>query len=625
MEPLTNSSHSHSRQPQPPPVTQQGLDTVVGQCGTPTIRMQLWALRNVFIVFLIPLVLLPLPVVVNDPKTDCAYVILVMAVFWVTEAVPIAATSLIPIFLFPMMGLLSARTVSATYVNDTSVMCFGSLILAVAIETWGLHRRIALRILVFVGAEPRRLMAGLMAVTWFLSVWISNTATTAMMTPIVLTILQQLKTSGHGGQDKDKDIEQSSNSYELATIAPDNDPGKPAEGDVECKERTAAAQRSPSSPTSEDETLHLRMSKALSLSICFAANIGGIAGLTGTGSNVVLKGQTDIIFANNNVTSPVTFSAWLVYGAPLSLLVLILLWFWMQIYMLRCRCCGTFSNQTATRRVNDALKEELKKLGPISFPQWCTMLFFGLLTVLWVTRDFGNFGGWGRIFKPKFASDSTPAIFISFLLFICPADPPFCFRKQNDVGEPTFRPLLTWKDVQEKMAWSLYLLFGAGFSLAKASQESGLSDWIGEKLQVLAELNPYLTMLILCYIVSFATQFMSNVALATLIMPIMAQMAINIGFSPLFFMFPVTVATSFSFMLPIATPPNAIVFSYGTVGVADMAISGLVMNIISVPVIVLATATWGNAFFDLEILPSGFVKGPTAISHLNASISNTTT
>ncbi|XP_067673855.1 Na(+)/citrate cotransporter-like [Haliotis asinina] len=595
-----------------PPVTESDLEPVAEQCSRPTIGKQLWALRNVLIVLLTPLVLLPLPIVVDDPKTNCAYIILVMAVFWMTEAVPIAATSLIPIFLFPMMGMLPASTVSATYLNDASVLCFGSLVMAVAIETWGVHRRIALRMLVLVGAEPRRLMAGLMASTWFLSIWMANTAATAMMIPIVNTIMQQLKTSGQGGLDKDTDIDQSSNSYKLAKISPED--GKP----------TDTSQTS--SHTRDDEVHHQRMFKALSLSVCFAANIGGIAGLTGTGSNVVLKGQSDMIFADNNATSPITFSAWFVYGLPLSVLVLGILWIWMQIYFLRCGC-GSFSNdRAATKRVNDAIKKDIRQLGPMSFAERSTLIFTGLLMVLWITRDFGNFGGWGLIFKPKFASDSTPALLISFLLFIFPADRPpvFCLRKKDDSGDPAFRPLLTWKDVQEKMTWSLYLLFGAGFSLAKASQVSGLSDWIGEKLQVFADLNPYVTMLIICYIVSFVTQFMSNVALATLMMPIMAKMATSLGFSPLFFMFPVTVATSFAFMLPIATPPNAIVFSYGNVGVVEMATCGLMMNILSVPVIVFATSTWGNAFFNLTTLPAGFLLTATTSSPLNLSVSNTT-
>ncbi|XP_046553585.1 solute carrier family 13 member 5-like [Haliotis rubra] len=594
-----------------PPIAELDLEPVAEQCSKPTIGRQLWALRNVLIVLLTPVVLLPLPIVVDDPKTNCAYVILVMAVFWMTEAVPIAATSLMPIFMFPMMGMLPASTVSATYLNDASVLCFGSLVVAVAIETWGIHRRIALRMLVLVGAEPKRLMAGVMASTWFLSIWIANTATTAMMIPIINTIMQQLKTSGQGDHDKETDIEQSSNSYKLATISPEG--GKPADTSQ------------PSSHARDDEVHYQRMFKALSLSVCFAANIGGIAGLTGTGSNVVLKGQSDMIFADNDVTCPVTFSAWFVYGLPLSIIVLVILWIWMQIYFLRCRCCGT-NDKTATKRVTDAIKEDFKKLGPMSFAQWSTLTFTGLLMVLWITRDFGSYGGWGLIFKPKFASDSTPALLISFLLFIFPADRPavFCLRKKDDVREPTFRPLLTWKDVQKKMTWSLYLLFGAGFSLAKASQVSGLSDWIGEKLQVFADLNPYITMLIICYIVSFATQFMSNVALTTLMMPIMAKLSTGLGYSPLFFMFPVAVASSFAFMLPIATPPNAIVFSYGNVGVVDMASCGFIMNILSVPVIVFATSTWGNAFFDLTTLPAGFLQGAMTNSPLNVSISNST-
>ncbi|XP_071110833.1 solute carrier family 13 member 2-like [Haliotis cracherodii] len=609
-------------------------------CERPSIWRQLWGIRNVLIVLLTPIILLPLPLAADDPKTQCAYVILVMAVFWITEAVPIAATSLIPIFLFPMMGLLSARTVSATYLNDTSVLFLGGLIVAVAIETWDLHKRIAIGVLMLVGAEPKWLMAGLMAVTWFLSMWISNTATTAMMIPIVQAVLQQLKTSGHGDQEQSPTDEgqcMANGRVQLEMTPIGDDVKKPVEDQTKVdvsndnkvqplgatpEEHTRSAQ---AKATQIEEAKHLRMCKAMSLSICYAANVGGIASLTGTGPNLVLKGQSDIIFTDNNATSPITFSTWLVYGVPLSLIVLVLLWIWMQIYFLRCRgfcdCFNGGTNGDASKRVKAVIREEFRKLGPVSFAQWCIMIFFGILVVLWITRDFGEVAGWGEIFRPNFVSDSTPAIFVSFLLFVCPANVPnvFCLRKPGDLTKPKIRPILRWQDVHEKMPWSLYLILGAGYSLARASQDSGLSEWLGGKLGVFSHLDPYLMLLILCYIVAFATEVTSNTAIATLMMPIMAQLAVNLNVNPLFFMFPTALATSFAFMLPVATPPNAIVFSYGQVRVIDMVTCGFLMNIISVPVIILATATWGNAFFNFDTLPPGFIQATTPLSLFNAS------
>ncbi|XP_067673853.1 solute carrier family 13 member 2-like [Haliotis asinina] len=618
-----------------PPNTRGSVDEQI--YDRPSIWRQLWGVRNVLIVLLTPMILLPLPLAADDPKTQCAYVILVMAVFWITEAVPIAATSLIPIFLFPMMGLLSARTVSATYLNDTSVLFLGGLIVAVAIETWNLHKRIAVGVLMLVGAEPRWLMAGLMAVTWFLSMWISNTATTAMMIPIVQAVLQQLKTSGHGNQAQSQlDMGEGNDCFQME-MTPTGDDAKTPVDDVTKVDvasngtkpvGAAPEQHSRSARTKadhEEEAKHLRMCKAMSLSICYAANIGGIASLTGTGPNLVLKGQSDIIFTDNNATSPITFSTWLVYGLPLSVIVLVILWIWMQIYFLRCRgFCGCFSggvNNDASKRVKGVIREEFRKLGPVSFAQWCIIICFGILVVLWITRDFGEVPGWGEIFRPNFVSDSTPAMFIGFLLFVCPANVPnvFCLRKPEDKTKPKIRPILRWQDVHEKMPWSLYLILGAGYSLARASQDSGLSEWLGGKLAVFSHLDPYLMLLILCYIVAFATEVTSNTAIATLMMPIMAQLAVNLNVNPLFFMFPTALATSFAFMLPVATPPNAIVFSYGQVRVIDMVTCGFLMNVLSVPVIILATATWGNAFFNFDTLPSGFLQLTTPLSDLNTS------
>ncbi|XP_071110832.1 solute carrier family 13 member 2-like [Haliotis cracherodii] len=603
-------------------------------CERPSIWRQLWGIRSVLIVLLTPTVLLPLPLASDDPKTNCAYVILVMAVFWITEAVPIAVTSLIPIFLFPMMGLLPAKTVSATYFNDASALFLGGLTVAVAIETWDLHKRIAIGVLMLVGAEPKWLMSCMMVVTWFLSMWISNTATTAMMIPILQAVLQQLKTSGHGDQEGQC---KANGCAKLEMTLIGDEAKKPVENltkvDVSNNTKVQPLGATPeqhtrtahAKATQEEEAKHLRMCKAMYLSICYAANIGGIASLTGTGPNLVLKGQSDIIFADNNATSPITFSTWLVYGVPLSLIVLVLLWIWMQIYFLRCRgfcdCFTGVANNDARKRVKAVIRHEFRKLGPVPFAQWCIMIFFGILVVLWITRDFGEVGGWGDIFRPKFVSDSTPAIFISFLLFVCPANVPnvLCLRKPGDLTKLKIRPILRWQDVHEKMPWSLYLILGAGYSLARASKDSGLSEWLGGKLGVFSHIDPYLMLLILCYIVAFATEVTSNSAIATLIMPIMAQLAVNLNVNPLFFMFPTALATSFAFMLPVATPPNAIVFSYGQVRVIDMVTCGFLMNIISVPVIILATATWGNAFFNFDTLPLGFIQATTPLSLFNTS------
>ncbi|KAJ8312456.1 hypothetical protein KUTeg_009829 [Tegillarca granosa] len=257
--------------------------------------------------------------------------------------------------------------------------------------------------------------------------------------------------------------------------------------------------------TKESEE-YTRMCRALSLCIAYAANVGGIGSLTGTLPNIVLKGQADIVFQESGGESPVTFTTWMIFGLPLSLLVVILIWIWLQLFFLR------FKKTNVNERVKEAIRKEYEALGPVSFAQAAVMVHFALMAILWITRDLGGIGG----------------------------------RLQ-------LNPLLSWKIAQEKIPWGVFLLLGGGFALAKGSQATGV------------------------------TEVTSNTATCTLMMPIMA----------------------------IATPPNAVVFSYGNVRVIDMVAAGFFINVIAVPVLVLATETWGNAYFNFHTLPDIFQKNIT--------------
>nr|KAG5689113.1 hypothetical protein BaRGS_013874 [Batillaria attramentaria] len=573
-------------------------DAVVEEAGElqPSLSpvRQLLSLWYVAVIVLTPIVLLPLPIIIDTQEAKCAYVIFVMAVFWVTEAIPIPVTSLMPIFLLPMMGLLTARTVSAAYINDTSILFLGGLTVAIAIERWNLHRRIALSVMMIVGAEPRWLMLGMMAVTWFLSMWISNTATTAMMLPIVQAVLDQI-------------------------------------GDTQSKREFQAKEKGGQKKNKSPKQMSMKqLGKALSLAIAYSANVGGIASLTGTGPNLVLLGQSQIIFEDYGLNTPITFATWLVYGLPLSFILVIVVWIWLQIVFLRCRggcdCIfkrGSKSNGNGrTDKVKAVIKEEFRKLGPVTYAEGTIMFFFAILVVLWITRDLGGAGGWGRIFQAGFVSDSTPAILTAVLMFVLPSALPDILFRSRRQGKGPRRPLtalMDWKTLHEKMPWSLYLLLGGGFAIARAAQDSGLSLWLGQKLAVFGALDPWLMLLIICYIVTFATEVTSNTAIATLMMPILAQLSLTLNLNPLFFMFPTAITTSFAFMLPVATPPNAIVFAFGAVRVVDMVITGFILNVVSVPFLILATVTWGNAFFHFDTLPPEFLQNVTSAA-ANATV-----
>ncbi|KAL5015789.1 hypothetical protein ScPMuIL_005378 [Solemya velum] len=574
----------------------------------PPILRDGWELRDIIIVVLTPIVLLPLPLG-GSSESACAYVVIVTAVFWITEALPIAVTSLLPIFLLPVTGVMGAKDVSSAYMNDTSMLFIGGLLVAAAIETWNIHKRIALRVLLFTGSEPRWLMMGLMLPTWFLSMWISNTATTAMMVPIANAVLVQLK------QAKSAHIEGKENlALELDDIEITGSTEKKDINDRDDDRHTSenAGSTNILSPEEEDEDLeHKRMCKALCLCIAYSANVGGTASLTGTFPNIVMKGQADIIYQNHGSESGITFNTWMLFGLPTSFLVLIVLWCWLTLFLLRCRGCGSKTDPEVKEQIKSVIRQEYNKLGSLTFAQIAVLGHFLLLALLWITRDLGGVGGWGDMFTAKFATDSTPSIFVGMLLFIFPSALPavFCCRPKS--GSQKIKPLLDWNTTQSKLPWGVFLLLGGGFALAKASSKSGLSAWLAEELNALQYLEPWVINLILCYIATFATEVTSNTAICTLIMPIIGQLALNLHVNPLYFMLPTAIATSFAFMLPVATPPNAIVFSYGHLRVVDMCISGFTMNILSVLVLILATETWGNAYFGFQSFPSIFLANST--------------
>lgn len=580
--------------------------------------------RRLLIIILTPLFLLPLPLIINTKEGRTAFVLFLMAVYWVTEAVPIAMTAMVPMFLFPLMSVSPAKTVASSYIRDLLMLFLGGLLMAVAIEKWNLHRRIALRILLLVGSEPRWLMLGLMLATWFLSMWMSNTATTAMMVPITYAILQQLK-----GTLKDNA------SVEMGDV--NGTVEKPGEED---KNSTAVhgdttSQDGPTSPEEIAADKQYRwMCKGMLLAICYGANSGGIATLTGTGPNLALKNYVDNLYTSQKLDTPVNFATWMGFGLLLSFIVLIVCWIWLQICFLRCRgitqCCSkSAERETRGRRVKTIIRREYTKLGPISFAERAVMVFFGLLVILWITRDLGGVGGWGHLFAKKMVSDSTPAILIGFCLFFFPSSNPFQRqpRPQDRYGmgdlnldivqeDPKSKTLLTWNDAHTKIPWALFLLLGGGFALSDGCQASGLSHWMGEQMEVFSGINRVAMLLIICYLTAAMTEVTSNTAISFLLLPIFRDLALGTHVHPLYYMIPVTLACSFAFMLPVATPPNAIVFATGHIRVIDMMGAGVILNLVAVPLLVMATITWGDSIFDFDNNPFDTYNVSTTVASI---------
>ncbi|KAJ3591324.1 hypothetical protein NHX12_009270 [Muraenolepis orangiensis] len=532
-----------------------------------------------------------------------------MAVFWCTEALPLAVTALLPALLFPLFGIMQSKDVCMQYLKDTNMLFVGGLMVAVAVEHWNLHKRIALRVLLVVGVRPALLMLGFMGVTAFLSMWISNTATTAMMVPIVQAVLQQLNSHGEAAE---SDQILSSEDQQSAEAA-DGDckqPAKRVEGQVVVTFLDTSVEAARCKELAENK----RLCKGMTLCVCYAASIGGTATLTGTGPNLVLTGQMNELFPQNG--DVINFASWFGFAFPNMILMLTLAWLWLQFVFLGFNLkktwgCGSVKTEKEIAAYK-VIREEHRRLGPMCFGELSVLGLFVLLVVLWFSRDPGFMDGWATDifnFRAEYVTDATVAIFIAILLFVLPSKPPrLCWRRSNsfDTADEPAGPtpaLLTWKVAQKKMPWNIVLLLGGGFALAKGSEVSGLSMWMGDQMTPLKTIPPWAIAIILCLLIATFTECTSNVATATLFLPVLASMSQSIGLNPLYIMVPCTLSASFAFMLPVATPPNAIVFSYGYLKVVDMAKTGFVMNIIGILCITLAINTWGKAMFQLDTFP----------------------
>uniref|UniRef100_A0A8C8UPM8 Solute carrier family 13 (sodium-dependent citrate transporter), member 5 n=1 Tax=Peromyscus maniculatus bairdii TaxID=230844 RepID=A0A8C8UPM8_PERMB len=499
-----------------------------------------------------------------------------------------------PILLLPLIILIPDK-VCMQYMKDTNMLFLGSLTVAVAVERWKLHKRIALRMLLYVGTQPSRLMLGFMFVTAFLSMWISNTATTAMMMPIVEAMLEQIVAT-HAALDT-------------------------CQGTLELSDKAKAGEFPGNQVMFEDITVQKQededtknMYKAMHLCVCYAASIGGTATLTGTGPNVVLLGQMQELFPDSKEV--LNFASWFGYAFPNMLIMLMLSWLWLQCFYMgskfkkSCICCGQ-KKQSTKKLAFKVLQEEHKKLGPLTYPEYNVLFCFVLLIILWFSRDPGFTPGWLSIAwvdgRTNYVTDATVAIFVAILLFIVPSQKPkFNFSSQTEEERkiPFYPPpLLDWKYTQEKMPWSIVLLLGGGFAMAKGCETSGLSEWMARHMEPLNSMKPSTITLVLSCLIALITECTSNVATTTLFLPIFAAMARSIGIHPLYVMIPCAMSASLAFMLPVATPPNAIVFAYGHLKIVDMVKTGSVMNFIGVACVFLSVNTWGRSLFKLDEFP----------------------
>ncbi|XP_075065040.1 solute carrier family 13 member 1 [Mixophyes fleayi] len=593
----------------------------------------IWMYRRLLLIVITPLILLPLPLIIKEKEAECAYVLFVVAVFWLSEALPLSVTAFIPALMFPLFGILPSKTIASTYFKDFHLLLTGVICLATSIEKWNLHKRIALKMVMLVGVNPAWLMLGFMFSTGFLSMWLSNTSTAAMVMPIVEAVAQQIINaeaevdamqinSSDGIHNEVFELDEPStemgtkcdpekhiNGYSNGAVTKANDKQCTVNEDSECatcnqQEKDVHETQPVSEKRYRNKKDHM-MCKAMCLCIAYSSTIGGLTTITGTSTNLIF---TEHFQTRYPKSTEINFGTWFLLCIPIAIILMLLSWIWLQWLFLGFNVKEMFKcGKEKTEREKASAKvimDEYKQLGSVSYQEIMTFILFLLMALLWFTRDPGFIPGWSSLFPQcrGYATDSTAALLLGLLFFIIPAKP-WKKKTAGKINSFDYEPLITWKEFQACMPWDIGILVGGGFALAEGCEVSGLSQWIGNKMTPLGSLPIVVVVLIACIIVTSVTEVASNPATITIFLPILAPLAEAISVNPLYILIPTTLCTSFAFLLPVANPPNAIVFSYGHLQVIDMVKAGLGINILGVLVVMLCISTWAIPMFNLHTYP----------------------
>lgn len=423
-----------------------------------------------------------------------------MAIWWATEARPVGVTAFIPLIFFAPLGITTLHKAAAPYANPILYLYLGGFLLALAMQRWELHKRIALTLLTVSGTNGRSLVGGFMVTAALLSMWMTNTSTTMMLLPIVISV--------------------------IAVIA--------------------------ETVTEIDEKERKNFEICLLLGTAFGATIGGVATLVGTPPNAFLAA-----FLTDNYGIEISFARWMLVGVPVTIIMLPICWLALT------RLVYPISFETSVE-TQDHLKDLKKALGPPSSAEWRIGIVFSCVVIGWMTRP------WLTKYLPiEGLSDPGIVMIAAFLLFLIPSG-----------GKNTLR-LLNWKQTKE-LPWEILILFGGGLSLAASVSETGLAHWLGTSLVPLGALGIAAIVVGAVVLVIFLTELTSNLATTATLLPVLAALALELGISPVMLTVPVALAASCAFMLPVATPPNAIVFGSGRLTIPQMAKAGLVMNLVGI-------------------------------------------
>lgn len=446
-----------------------------------------------------------------------------MAVWWLTEAIDIAATALLPLAVFPLIGILPIGRAAAPYASDLVFLFLGGFILALAMSRWGLDRRIALATLRFVGARPRAIVGGFMAVTAALSMWVSNTATAAVMLPIALGVIRRLEADSAGAADR-----------------------------------------------------HFAL--GLMLGIAYAASIGGVATIIGSPPNGIV-----VQFIAQRGGREIGFAEWLAIGGPVALVLLPVAWLLLTRVLYPPRIAVLPGGR-------DMFERELAALGPMSRAQWLTLAVFLVTAFAWIARPWLAGIPIGGAYPLAALTDAGIAMLAALALFVIPVETTAApAPAAGGTGAGTRRVFAMDWATAERLPWGVLVLFGGGLSLAAAVQANGVAEFVASQVGTLTSVPPWLLLIAVTAAVVFLTELTSNTATTATLAPLLAALADGFGMPAELLVIPAAIAASCAFMLPVATPPNAIVFGSGCVTVPDMARAGWWLNIVATALIPAAT------------------------------------
>ncbi|MEC0303365.1 SLC13 family permease [Terribacillus saccharophilus] len=458
-----------------------------------------------------------------------------VATWWITEAIPIPATSLLPLILLPITQGLDGDTAASSYGDPIVFLFLGGFLIAMAMEKWNLHKRIALNIISVVGTSTSRIVLGFMIATGFLSMWVSNTAAVMMMLPIGTAIIYQASQAAKASK---QDIREDNKKFE----------------------------------------------KSLVFAIGYAGTIGGLGTLIGTPPNIILAAMASSLFGVE-----ISFGGWMLVAVPIVIVLLFSTWFYLTKFVFRIKMKELPGGK-------ELILKQKRDLGKMSFEEKAVLAVFTFAAFMWVSRTFlWQEDAVLEIIAIPGISDTTIAVLAGVLLFLIPS--------LNKKGQR----ILDW-DVSKELPWGVLLLFGGGLAVAAGFTSSGLSQWIGDQLTVLEGLNIFVIIIISTTLVLFLTEITSNTATATMILPVMASLALALDVHPYAIMVPAAMAANCAFMLPVGTPPNAIIFASGKITIAEMVRTGFVLNIFTLILLILGVFAlvgplWG---LDLNMYPESW-------------------